>query len=503
MGNFKSKEKVALLPQDGHCTFEFIRAKDVPKADFDSESDCFIVAWLAVYSEPKVKHDGSSKAKRAVRISEKMTTPTCDSNKNPIWTSYKDFLVKAPSNAFLVAQIWDEDKLSSPDLIGTVHFPLTDFIGDTRTVTKLVAPKDFHIGSKGENPNFSLTVRHVEQPADGNIQYKTIFCVRHGQSEWNLGKKNGDLTRVMKYDHPLTELGCTQASEVNAKWKACRDDPKYKSVTAQKQGFSLFGGWSRKNKDADDTSGVSPTSLGRPTKMEKLSPSEMAARNEEYVRRFLESKCILSSPLTRALQTCLLVLEDHDGMTSHEKGVRLYRNIREVKNVGGQDTVGEKCGAEILPNARDKLSAVLGAKRAKKVTNVDVDINDTDQKWWVSATTYESDSDVKKRIAEVMQYLKFGCDDNVICVGHSALFKKLCSKNLADGMAKTRPELYQKLSKYKLFNGAVLALTIDFRAPEGPNIVDADLLFDSKFVEKKSTKPKKSDNGNVDSDEDE
>lgn len=91
----------------------------------------------------------------------------------------------------------------------------------------------------------------------------------------------------------------------------------------------------------------------------------------------------------------------------------------------------------------------------------------------------------------MLQYLKYSDGDSIICVGHSAFFKAFVSKNLHPNLESTRPDLFHKMCKYKLHNGACLAVTVDYTLPNSsPKIVDASLMFDSTFAEPKKKKDK-------------
>ena len=74
-------------------------------------------------------------------------------------------------------------------------------------------------------------------------------------------------------------------------------------------------------------------------------------------------------------------------------------------------------------------------------------------------------------------------DENPIFVGHSLFFRSFYSRHLSEDLIQNRPELAEKMMKYKLGNASVLAVCVDF--PDNdyniPVIVDADVLFNSDF----------------------
>jgi len=150
---------------------------------------------------------------------------------------------------------------------------------------------------------------------------------------------------------------------------------------------------------------------------------------------------------------------------------------------------------------------------------VHVHIGDTDQKWWKNANGYEGKGDVKvpilsprsllatyhpadndythtcihetkqnkneikARVAEFLSFVKYSKHDTIVCVGHSAFFKKLCSSSVGEELAQNRPVMHDSMRERKLNNSAVLAVTVDFGADAArsdggqPLISDADLMF--------------------------
>eukprot|EP00959_Pyramimonas_sp_CCMP1952_P047559 992706-Pyramimonas_sp.AAC.1 len=68
---------------------------------------------------------------------------------------------------------------------------------------------------------------------------------------------------------------------------------------------------------------------------------------DEFDVEFFKVKKTYCSPLTRAIETALVSLDSHPSLD--KEGLFLLRNLREAKNLGGQDTVG-KVGRSILSN---------------------------------------------------------------------------------------------------------------------------------------------------------
>ena len=231
MGNCcYSGEKVKLLAENSHLGFEFISASDVPKADTVGTADPYIRAWISTadtvqsksnrpisFRPPVLQLDKSYFECNYVRISRRVETLFAVNNQNPVWNSYKDFKIIPPVNAFLVIQLYNKDD-KYDIFLGQSIISLSDFENDipiTRPITY------YGISNKEKYPNFSIKLRQLKQP---RFPYKTIFCIRHGESEWNADKSKGNISRVLRVDHPLTKKGIEQAKTTNKKWKLCLSD---------------------------------------------------------------------------------------------------------------------------------------------------------------------------------------------------------------------------------------------------------------------------------------
>lgn len=88
----------------------------------------------------------------------------------------------------------------------------------------------------------------------------------------------------------------------------------------------------------------------------------------DTLQEFLGADALFVSPLTRAIQTALLVLADHP--TLKEKGLTLLRNLREIKKLGGFDTVGKAFGEEVAVRVQAEMTKVLGLVEARQVCKV-------------------------------------------------------------------------------------------------------------------------------------
>lgn len=124
--------------------------------------------------------------------------------------------------------------------------------------------------------------------------------MRHGESKWNQARKERNYRKLIHVDHILTYEGIKQSRQLRKKTES---------------------NYETEDPDLED---------------------------------FLNADRILCSPLTRvtfhvplriftfnfhqAVQTCLLALEEHPAMIKN--GIKLCRDLREIKNLGGFDAQG-------------------------------------------------------------------------------------------------------------------------------------------------------------------
>jgi hypothetical protein len=177
-----------------------------------------------------------------------------------------------------------------------------------------------------------LTLRRVPNLRGGSHKRMRMIFIRHGESQWNAGQAASHQVRLnalgglwkmfSQTDHPLSEEGISQASAANRNW--------------QKQYLAVKGG------------------------LKSYTTPE-----HEWVKAFLNAGKVYASPLTRAVETCLLSLRGHPTLT--QRGLSLISSAREIKNIGGQDTVGCAVGEGIIARVQAELAAMLGEQEAAQV----------------------------------------------------------------------------------------------------------------------------------------
>jgi hypothetical protein len=175
---------------------------------------------------------------------------------------------------------------------------------------------------------------------------KRLYLIRHGESEWNRAQATLDaLSMYAQVDHPLSLTGRQQAEVLAAKL-----------LLAAGGAPSAANGATRRPPDGGGASApwVPPPaneleSSPRPTRFAAPSVGEAASAlvdesEVEALAELCDAGLVLSSPLTRALQTCLLALGPV--LRQRSQSVYLAPNARERINAGSADSFGTAIGAD-------------------------------------------------------------------------------------------------------------------------------------------------------------
>jgi len=241
---------------------------------------------------------------------------------------------------------------------------------------------------------------YISRPLSSVSSRKTLFLIRHGESEWNKAVQTMNLSQLCQFDHPLTATGVMQACNLRKRIQN-----------------HLEGG-------------------------ENMLP---AHRLQQWCEASL-----LSSPLGRALGTALLCLEGHPNASQEQGGIKLCSLVREVKSMVSLDCVASTVGDNIHHRVRQQLGRIIhnGASdnlqcfynaNAKSRMSSHVDPCDAVTPWW--SRLKDSQQQVNERIAAFMRSLQHSEVDSLIVVGHSNFFRRLadssfmspsCEGNCAD-----------------------------------------------------------------------
>eukprot|EP00668_Euglena_longa_P019016 GGOE01023703.1.p1 GENE.GGOE01023703.1~~GGOE01023703.1.p1 ORF type:complete len:458 (-),score=116.06 GGOE01023703.1:711-2084(-) len=250
---------------------------------------------------------------------------------------------------------------------------------------------------------------------------KHVCIIRHAQSEWNAAQEAGAYHRMIRCDHPIDHIGREQAQEFRQRW-VLLEEP-----------------------DPDDP----------------------------YVDSFMNAEVVFCSPFTRAIQTCLLALEGHP--TLRQKGITLLSSAREIKKLGGFDSVGKASGDRIVARVKEQMCSIMPSQDVGRLIPR-IDLYNTVSEWWTPLNSTDTTRSLNERFEDFMCTLKYREEKSMIVVGHSLFFLDLLNRYLSPEFRKKNPELSHDLRTRKLANVACMGLTIDF-SQTYPQVVDAELMF--------------------------
>ena len=353
---------------------------------------------------------------------------------DPVFHTFIAFPIDPKDSDILQLKVLDED-VAKDDKIGHVNIDvsyLRQHPNEDATFNLNMATKTK--SKDGQSP--CITVRfHPRRSVTpvGKFLRKEVFVIRHGESKWNEGQSKKNVKELMRqYDHELTKKGIEQAADFNRRWKAVQAN----------------------------------------------------TPEDEDLKLFLSAQKIYASPLTRASETALVTCHDHPCLAS--QGMTLLRNLREVKNFGSFDTVGQYEGEAIVKHVHDCLAADSGEEQAKQWTSPKIDVNDSFGEWWTALERKEDHKHVSRRQNDIFSTLRYGTDASVIIlVGHSHFFRHFVHTNMADDYRLREPGWTKMLDTAKSDNSACMQLTLEWRHRDlmaNPCILNAKLVFGSKLA---------------------
>ena len=323
---------------DNPYVVEIVGGKGLPSMDFLDESDPYARVRL-IHDDQKHKFSHKFNS-----IGEERQTMLKNDTVNPVWRSYVDFglsqaTVVEKQATHLVIDVWDEDlggdewmcraKINLSDLTGEEqHFSYTTK-HNMKHVSEVV---DSHTGDKangsgccnsgGSNGYITVRTAHPQGPV---VDKMTCFFIRHGESQWN---------KVCSTAFVANHCLCLACCPLPSRLRQCL------CLACKAQEASNFYEMMKRVNHPLSADGIKQCQ-----NFNAISQGEQPKAAPRY-EDFMSADMIFASPLTRATQTALLTLKGHPTLQQH--GMVLASTAREVKNTGGQDTVGDKCGTEVL-----------------------------------------------------------------------------------------------------------------------------------------------------------
>ena len=262
---------------------------------------------------------------------------------------------------------------------------------------------------------------------------------------WNEAKSDANYSAmVSKRDHPLTPQGVAQARGLNDKWRRAlgRDFGERPLPFLEYDESGYLG-------DKDDANCLERVDV------------------------------VWASPLTRALQTALVGFHGFPPLRS----LALHASCREVKNVGGFDSVGLETGSyNILQRCEKKLAeAVESQDAASQICNgLACNARDAAGEWWLPSERREGKRAIDRRAAEFLREVQYEtleghCKASLV-VSHSHFIRGLFKRYRDAADVTTKP-----FSVKKLANCGVVAVDVVFDDATGgaPSLRNPRLLFGS------------------------
>jgi len=268
---------------------------------------------------------------------------------------------------------------------------------------------------------------------------KRVFLIRHGESKWNKAMRQKNVVKLAAFDYPLTKRGIGESKDLNRRWHAAiKEPPKRPSDTMSCPSFSSL---------------------------------------KEDFQAFLDAEAVFSSPLTRAVETCLIALQGHPVL--EKTPVKLLKCAREVRGLCGLDTVGTSWGDDIKVHVLEQLASAMGHDEANTLVG-EVDPYSCRGEWWT--TVSDTPEDVDLRVAELVHTLMAAPGCSCILTGHSILFKEFYKQCASGKLLEEKPQFLRRLTRKKMANGACVMINLTCNLDSGLiEIEDAKLMFDSKL----------------------
>jgi hypothetical protein len=186
--------------------------------------------------------------------------------------------------------------------------------------------------------------------------------------------------------------------------------------------------------------------------------------------------------------------EEEDAQMWPKVDFRFSRACREIKSVGGLDSVGIECGGtRIFKRASEKLN-LLNLAETQTIVDVfserkcaeyfEVDSRDVRDKWWTAGDESDTSSSlVNERTKEFWEELKNSSHSSVSVVSHSDFIRKLLRQTTDDACnTRSAKETLKKVREHKICNAGCIGLDVMFNPRTGNiEVLECELLFGTTF----------------------
>ena len=416
-------------------------------------------------------------------------------------------------NKMMMGAIGRSDSTSTSNnvVIGSGVHGLTKFFNnnadDDDETMMIEIPLRIGLTNKNGMKN-AKAILNVSRRTITNRRVKRIWLIRHGESAWNEAQRNRDLKNMMAYDHPLTEAGVLQCEKVaklalNASVAHVNSSDSKESAygyctsvwvspltRAVQTAMILLNGHYNTSTTSTSRIQTMPTNIGggnigntydEPPLIDIGGMNISNNNNYNFYNNNNNSK------------------ETTENENSKNKTeIRFVRSCREIKSVGGLDSVGVEMGKDaIFRRARDKLkelqSSTVLRDTISKFSDMDenndyfdVDDRDVRDKWWISADDSDNSTAlVDERTKDFWRELKNSSRAQHIVVTHSDFIRKLlrrCKIGVSSSSSSTSSQnILEQVQEKKICNAGCIGLDVEFDRNGDINVLDCELLFGTKF----------------------
>ena len=318
---------------------------------------------------------------------------------NPNWKTTRILTCLTKEVSTLEFRIWNKDIATE------------SYIGDASISVAALRPgKVVQIPircTKGKGSFIKVCI-----PKEPPLQ-KDVILIRHGQSRWNAAKaaggKAGIVDRLKEEDHPLSNMGRDQATDLCAKVENTLKES---------------------STDEDDNIG---TILN---KVEK----------------------IYASPLTRATQTAIIGINPL--LRKLDSPLELTAYAREKRNVGGRDTNGSVMGADVVKRVSRETTKLFDGSVPNTIDFNKIDPSNVDLKWWNDNA--ESKEDFTSRLRELNNFIQWSEYKTIMIVGHSHCFRGLVNYLLSPTATLPPGITFSDIQQKKLCNCGMMHVKLDY-----------------------------------------
>lgn len=159
------------------------------------------------------------------------------------------------------------------------------------------------------------------------------------------------------------------------------------------------------------------------------------------LERLLSADAVWASPLTRALQTCLVGLKPL--LLAQGLSVQLRKNAREPHHIADLNSRGVAVGAAaLMRRASEKLREVVGEARAHaaelaELEGVPLESVEVEEEWWEEGSS-ETSAQLRRRLHELMRQVQYSPYERIVLVTHGSVIAELLSLHQPSGGAVVR-----------------------------------------------------------------